>query len=100
MIGRIFSEAIRSSLSKHPVDVRKELKKNYGVDVTYQRAWMGVEKARCFLYGDYTKSFKELRWFVDSFKALNPDSACDLECNEARRFKRLFCRVYSLQVRV
>ncbi|KAI8537724.1 hypothetical protein RHMOL_Rhmol09G0047100 [Rhododendron molle] len=26
---------------------------------------MGVEKAICFLYGDYTKSFKELRWFVD-----------------------------------
>ncbi|KAG5567308.1 hypothetical protein RHGRI_002763 [Rhododendron griersonianum] len=51
---------------------------------------MGVEKARSFVYGDYTKSFKELTWFVDSFKASNPDSVCDLECDEAWRFKRLF----------
>lgn len=90
LIGRIFSEAIRLSPSKRPVDVRKELKKDYGVDVTYRRAWMGVEKARSFVYGDYTKSFKELTWFVDSFKASNPDSVCDLERDEARRFKRLF----------
>ncbi|KAI8555300.1 hypothetical protein RHMOL_Rhmol05G0164100 [Rhododendron molle] len=90
LIGRIFSEAIRLSPSKRPVDVRKELKKDYGVDVTYRRAWMGVEKARSFVYGDYTKSFKELTRFVDSFKASNPDSVCDLERDEARRFKRLF----------
>ncbi|KAG5521454.1 hypothetical protein RHGRI_033872 [Rhododendron griersonianum] len=90
LIGRIFSEAIRLSPSKRPVDVRKELKKDYGVDVTYRRVWMGVEKARSFVYGDYTKSFKELTWFVDSFKASNPDSVCDLEYDEARRFKRLF----------
>ncbi|KAI8569353.1 hypothetical protein RHMOL_Rhmol02G0272000 [Rhododendron molle] len=90
LIGRIFSEAIRLSPSKRPVDVRKELKKDYGVDVTYRRAWMGVEKARSFVYGDYTKSFKELTSFVDSFKASNPDSVCDLERDEARRFKRLF----------
>ncbi|KAF7150629.1 hypothetical protein RHSIM_Rhsim02G0050800 [Rhododendron simsii] len=30
LIGRIFSEAIRLSPSKRPVDVRKELKKDYG----------------------------------------------------------------------
>ncbi|KAG5535403.1 hypothetical protein RHGRI_023235 [Rhododendron griersonianum] len=90
LIGRIFSEAIRLSPSKRPVDVRKELKKDYGIDVTYRRAWMGVEKARSFVYGDYKKSFKELTWFVDSFKASNPDSTCDLESDEARRFKRLF----------
>ncbi|XP_058202649.1 uncharacterized protein LOC131317087 [Rhododendron vialii] len=90
LIGRIFSEDIRLSPSKRPVDVRKELKKDYGIDVTYRRAWMGVEKARSFVYGDYTKSFKELTWFVNSFKASNPDSACDLECDEAQRFKRLF----------
>ncbi|KAG5521019.1 hypothetical protein RHGRI_033537 [Rhododendron griersonianum] len=76
LIGRIFSEAIRLSPSKRPVDVRKELKKDYGIDVTYRRAWMGVEKARSFVYGDYKKSFKELTWFVDSFKASNPDSTC------------------------
>ncbi|KAI8571619.1 hypothetical protein RHMOL_Rhmol01G0134000 [Rhododendron molle] len=92
LIGRIFLEAIQLSLSKRPVDVRKELKKDYGVDVTYRRAWMGVEKARSFVYGDYTKSFKELIWFVDSFKASNLDSVCDLERDEARHFKRLFVR--------
>ncbi|KAI8524205.1 hypothetical protein RHMOL_Rhmol13G0132000 [Rhododendron molle] len=46
LIGRIFSEAIWSSPSKRPVDVRKELKRDYGVDVTCRGAWMGVEKAR------------------------------------------------------
>ncbi|KAI8554876.1 hypothetical protein RHMOL_Rhmol05G0131000 [Rhododendron molle] len=80
LIRRIFSEAIRLSPSKRPMDVRKELKKDYGVDVTYRRAWMGVEKARSFVYGDYTKSFKELSWFVDSFKVSNPDSGTHKGC--------------------
>ncbi|KAF7142956.1 hypothetical protein RHSIM_Rhsim05G0021300 [Rhododendron simsii] len=33
LIGRIFSEAIRLSPSKRPVDVRKELKKDYGLNM-------------------------------------------------------------------
>ncbi|KAF7137395.1 hypothetical protein RHSIM_Rhsim07G0173000 [Rhododendron simsii] len=60
LIGRIFSEAIQLSPSKRPVDVRKELKKDYGIDVTYRIACLSVENARSFVYGDYTKSFKEL----------------------------------------
>ncbi|KAF7116779.1 hypothetical protein RHSIM_RhsimUnG0016400 [Rhododendron simsii] len=36
LIGRIFSEAIQLSPSKRPVDVRKELKKDYGIDLMDQ----------------------------------------------------------------
>lgn len=89
LIGRLFSETMRLTPSKHPVDV-KELKLKYGVDVSYRKAWLGVEKARGFVYGDYTKSFKELTWFVEAFRGSNPDSVCDLERDEFDRFKRLF----------
>lgn len=89
LIGRLFSESMRLSPIR-PVDVKKELKNEFGIDVSYRRAWMAVEKARGFAYGDYTKSFKELKWFVEAFRASNADSPCELECDESHRFKRLF----------
>lgn len=41
LIGRLFYESIRFE-SKRPVEVRKEMKKDYGVDVSYHRAWMVI----------------------------------------------------------
>ncbi|KAI8547580.1 hypothetical protein RHMOL_Rhmol07G0207100 [Rhododendron molle] len=51
----------------------------YGLDLCYHSAWLGVEKARGGLYGDYTDSFDRLRWYVEAARATNPGSILRLE---------------------
>ncbi|KAG5529763.1 hypothetical protein RHGRI_030222 [Rhododendron griersonianum] len=89
-VGRLVSEDMRSDESKRPVEAMKDMKKHYGVEITYRRAWMAVKKARAHVYGDYMESFKELSWFVGAFRASNPDSMCVLERHDSDHFKRMF----------
>ncbi|KAG5557091.1 hypothetical protein RHGRI_007375 [Rhododendron griersonianum] len=44
-VGRLVSEDMRSDESKRPVEVMKDMKKHYGVEITYRRAWMVVKKS-------------------------------------------------------
>ncbi|KAI8571358.1 hypothetical protein RHMOL_Rhmol01G0113900 [Rhododendron molle] len=89
-VSRLVSEDMRSDESKRPVEVMKDMKKDYGVEITYRRAWMAVKKARAHVYGDYMESFKELSWYVGAFRASNPDSMCVLERHDSDHFKRMF----------
>ncbi|KAL7197128.1 hypothetical protein ACSBR1_037032 [Camellia fascicularis] len=41
--------------------LKKKLKKQYGIDVSYRVAWLGVDKTRGKLFGDFTSSFDQLR---------------------------------------
>ena len=41
----IFAKVCRKPL-KSPMDVIDDIKKDYGLDITYHSAWLGVENAR------------------------------------------------------
>ena len=65
----------------------------YGTEVSYRRAWMGVEKARGLVFGDYSSSFDDLRWYVDTTNDCNLGSVFDMEFDidsKGRHFKCLF----------
>lgn len=54
---------------------------------------MGVEKARGLVFGDYSSSFDDLRWYVDAANACNSRSVFDMEFDidsKGRHFKCLF----------
>ncbi|XP_028055619.1 uncharacterized protein LOC114259794 [Camellia sinensis] len=54
---------------------------------------MGVKKARGLVFGDYSSSFDDLRWYVDPANACNPGSVFDKEFDidsKERHFKCLF----------
>ncbi|XP_028088334.1 uncharacterized protein LOC114288916 [Camellia sinensis] len=54
---------------------------------------MGVEKERGLVFGDYSSSFDDLRWYVDAANACNPGSVFDMEFDidsKGRHFKCLF----------
>ncbi|KAI8567973.1 hypothetical protein RHMOL_Rhmol02G0163100 [Rhododendron molle] len=56
-----------------------------------ERAWLGVEKARGGLYGDYEDSFDRLRWYVEAARATNLGSILRLEFDPVtKEFSRLF----------
>lgn len=91
LVGKLVVDEIRSQPLKRPVDVVADLKRLYGVSITYNRAWMGVEKAKADAFGDYSTSFDDLRWWVDAARISNPESVFDIEYHvDTNRFSRLF----------
>ncbi|CAL5422570.1 unnamed protein product [Camellia sinensis] len=54
--GLILEEVSAKPLTR-PVDVVKEMKDKYGVSISYNCGWLGVEKAKCSTYGDSCLSF-------------------------------------------
>ncbi|KAL7232287.1 hypothetical protein ACSBR2_010332 [Camellia fascicularis] len=62
MVGsRLVSDIVYNDISDNPlnrpIEVKKKLKKQYGINVFYRVAWLGVDKARDGLFGDFATSF-------------------------------------------
>ncbi|KAL7203345.1 hypothetical protein ACSBR2_016604 [Camellia fascicularis] len=63
----------------------------YGLTITYNHAWLGVEKARTTTFGDFSMSYDEIRWYMDIVMSTNPGSYLRLDYNhQSGRFKRFF----------
>ena len=91
MIGNLIAGSMHSNPLKAAIDVVSDIKRNYVLSISYRCAWMGVEKARGNVFGNYALSYENLRWYVDACNASNPGSCIELEYNcDTRRFLRLF----------
>ncbi|KAL7170681.1 hypothetical protein ACSBR2_035543 [Camellia fascicularis] len=93
MIGGLISSNVRNKPLASVSVVVCDFKDYYGIEVSYQRTWMGVEKARGSIFGDYSLSFDDFRWYVDAANDANPRSVFDMEFDvdsKGRHFKRLF----------
>ncbi|XP_028055434.1 uncharacterized protein LOC114259602 [Camellia sinensis] len=89
MINRLISSEIRNKALTSVSEVVCDFKDYYGTEVSYRRAWMGVEKGRGVVFGDYSLSF----WYVDAANDCNPGSVFDMEFDvnsKGRHFKCLF----------
>ena len=96
MVGsRLVSDIVQNDISDNPltcpIEVKKKLKKQYGIDVSYRVAWLGVDKARGGLFGDFATSFDQLRWYLETAMRTNPGSVFELDVDESSGcFRRLF----------
>ncbi|KAL7194707.1 hypothetical protein ACSBR1_035028 [Camellia fascicularis] len=96
MVGsRLVSDIVHNDISDNlltrPIEVKKKLKKQYGTDVSYRVAWLGVDKARGGLFGDFATSFDQLRWYLETTMRKNPGSVFELDVDESSGcFQRLF----------
>ncbi|KAL7241503.1 hypothetical protein ACSBR1_014152 [Camellia fascicularis] len=96
MVGsRLVSDIVHNNISDNlltrPIEVKKKLKKQYGIDVSYRVAWLGVDKARGGLFDDFTTSFDQLRWYLQMGMRMNPGSVFELDIDESSGcFRRLF----------
>ncbi|KAL7260061.1 hypothetical protein ACSBR1_005845 [Camellia fascicularis] len=76
MIGGLISSDIRNKALTSVSEVVCDFKDYYGIEVSYRQAWMGVEKARGIVFGDYSASFDDLRWYIDAANDCNSGIAC------------------------
>ncbi|KAL7260620.1 hypothetical protein ACSBR1_006312 [Camellia fascicularis] len=60
MIGGLISSEVRNKALTSVSEVVCDFKDYYGTEVSYRRAWMGVEKTRNVVFGDYSSSFDDL----------------------------------------
>ncbi|KAG5536254.1 hypothetical protein RHGRI_023886 [Rhododendron griersonianum] len=93
--SRLVADEIAGIVEKKPktspIDMLDMFTDKYGLDLCYHSAWLGVEKARGGLYGDYEGSFDRLRWYVEAARATNPGSILRLESDPVtKEFSRLF----------
>ncbi|KAL7180306.1 hypothetical protein ACSBR1_043509 [Camellia fascicularis] len=91
LVSDIVYNDISDNLLTHPIEVKKKLKKKYGIDVFYRVAWLGVDKARGGLFGDFAFSFDQLRWYLETGIRMNPESVFELDVDKSSGcFRRLF----------
>ncbi|CAL5398215.1 unnamed protein product [Camellia sinensis] len=91
LVADIMAERIRDMLVTRPTEVMLNMKQDYGLDITYRVAWLGVEKARGELFGAHSISFDHLRWYSAAVMEHNPGSYITLEHDEqTHRFTRFF----------
>ncbi|KAL7243140.1 hypothetical protein ACSBR1_015541 [Camellia fascicularis] len=93
MIGGLISSDVHNKALTLVSEVVYDFKDYYGTEVSYRRAWMGVEKARGIVFGDYSSSFDDLRWYVDATNDCSPGSVFYMEFDvdsKGRHFKCLF----------
>ncbi|XP_028065541.1 uncharacterized protein LOC114268558 [Camellia sinensis] len=57
LVADIVSERVRDRPLTRPTEVILDLKQDYGLDISYRVAWLGVEKARGELFGLFPLSY-------------------------------------------
>ncbi|KAL7236207.1 hypothetical protein ACSBR1_019463 [Camellia fascicularis] len=91
LVSDVITGRVREQPLTRPTDVVFDIKDGYGLDISYRVAWLGVEKARNEVFGDYAMSFDQLRWYSDAVLENNPHSYINLDFNQQTgRFVRYF----------
>ncbi|XP_028075915.1 uncharacterized protein LOC114278109 [Camellia sinensis] len=91
MVADIMAARVRDRSLTRPTNVVLDLKDDYWLDVNYQVACLGVEKARGELFGAHSVSFDQLRWYREAVMQYNLGSYVDIDYDEHNyRFRRFF----------
>ena len=75
-----------------PADVVKDMKSEFGVDITYYRAWAAKEHAIVQINGTHEESYAQLPKYIEKLEEANPGSDITLECTTENKFRRIFVR--------
>ncbi|KAL7172900.1 hypothetical protein ACSBR2_032381 [Camellia fascicularis] len=91
LVSDVIAGRVREQPLTRPTDVVFDMKDDYGLDISYRVAWLGVKKARNEVFGDHAMSFDQLRWYNDAVMENNPHSYINLDFDQQTgRFVRYF----------
>ncbi|XP_028072349.1 uncharacterized protein LOC114274585 [Camellia sinensis] len=91
LVADIIAERARDRPLTRPTEVILDLKQDYGLDIMYRVAWLGVEKSRGELFGAHSISFDQLRWYSTAVMEHNPGTYTNIEYDDyAHQFIRYF----------
>ena len=82
---------LRSDMSFTPKAIRNHFKDQYGVEISYSKAYRGRERALNVINGSHEEAYRSLPKYCDEILRSNPGSTAELEIDpETNQFKRLF----------
>ena len=91
LVTSLIVNEVHGNPQTRPIDVVRQFTDQYGLTITYNHAWLGVEKARTTTFGDFSMSYDEIRWYMDIVMNTNPGSYLRLDYNhQSGWFKRFF----------
>ncbi|PKA61004.1 Protein FAR1-like sequence 6 [Apostasia shenzhenica] len=76
-----------------PHEIMEWMKKEYNVQISYSKAWLGLDRAIKKIHGSWDESFSMLQEYLKSIQDVNPGTVILLLTNERgdlREFHRLF----------
>ena len=93
--SRIIGELYRNDIETHPELYRpqyivSELRKNFGIHVSYEKAWRGKEKALFSIRGSPEEAYSHLPAYLYMIEKNNPGSVTELVTDYDNKFKLMF----------
>lgn len=89
-IASVIKEKLRETPDYRPRDIAKDLEREYGLSLSYHRAWRGKYLAEKELHGSPEEVSNQLPWFCEKIMETNPGSFALFEEMEDSRLGRLF----------
>ncbi|XP_038887209.1 uncharacterized protein LOC120077397 [Benincasa hispida] len=78
------------SHSYRPKDIVKDIKQEYSVSLSYDKAWRAREEVLVLVWGSLEESYKKLPKFGEALQIENPGSAFKYDLQEDKYFKYVF----------
>nr|XP_010942699.1 uncharacterized protein LOC105060610 [Elaeis guineensis] len=88
-VADIVFQKVRDRPLYRPIDIKKDIQKDFGIHLSYRQAWLDKEVARVALHGEHYTSFDLLRWYGEAVAETNPENLFVLEYPD-RYFERVF----------
>ncbi|XP_062118208.1 uncharacterized protein LOC133831813 [Humulus lupulus] len=90
VIGHIIKEKYTSDGTKYMAkDIQRDMFKEYGIKISYEKAWRCREKALTYVRGTPTESYTKLYGYLYILEQKNSDTITDI-VREDNRFKYCF----------
>lgn len=89
-VASVIKEKLRDIPDYKPRDIANDLEREYGLRLSYHRAWRGKAIAEKELHGSQEQAGSELPWLCEKIVETNPGSIATLQTTEDSKFVRLF----------
>jgi len=95
----VIVEKVKKNPLYQPKDLKSDIHMDYGVNISYHKAWSGKEVSRKILFGEEHLQFEKLRLYSDAIRKTNPGSYVNfLSDPNTGRFKSFFVCYHAAMV--
>ncbi|PKA57207.1 ubiquitin-conjugating enzyme E2 S [Apostasia shenzhenica] len=88
-VASVIKEKLRETPDYKPRDIANDLQREYGLRLSYHRAWRGKAIAEKELHGSQEQAGNQLPWLCEKIMETNPGSIAVLQADDLK-FIRLF----------
>ncbi|XP_054817078.1 uncharacterized protein LOC129316709 [Prosopis cineraria] len=90
LTSSIIIDAVRGNVEKTLNEIRQDLYKEYGLNLTYRQALRGKDRALEEIHGLPQQSYMLIPWLCEKLKETDPDTVAKWVASKNYRFDRLF----------